>query len=205
MSQDSAGDIIIRRKRPEDLASVSALALESFRDKYAAICGGDETAMRRVIEEEMNLRGRGGNFFVAVADGGVAGIIEIISLDTPLVADTDMISIFLSALGLGRGFRAMYLMSLLGRPIDQDECCISHLAVAEAHRRRGVARALITTGKSFAARSGKKRLTLWVAAGNTAAQKLYLSEGFSEIRRMKSARSAKNFGIPEWLKLGTEL
>ncbi len=193
--------IEIRKKRTEDLRAVSELVLESFRDKYSALCGNDETAMRRIIQEEMSLRGRAGNFFVACTGGEIAGIVELISLDTPLVSDGDMISIYLSALGLGRGFRAMYLLSLLGRPIAPRECCISHLAVGEKFRRQGVARALIRHGKTFASEAGKKQLSLWVAAGNHAARRLYHSEGFMEQKRLKSKRSEKNFGIPEWIKL----
>ncbi|MFI6943165.1 GNAT family N-acetyltransferase [Streptomyces sp. NPDC050418] len=55
---------------------------------------------------------------------------------------------------------------------------IQGIAVAESARGRGVARALIRTACAWAAERGARRMTLRVLGHNTAARKLYESEGF---------------------------
>ncbi len=67
----------------------------------------------------------------------------------------------------------------------EDEMHILNLAVAEACRRRGIARQLVLSAVKRGHRKGAKRAFLEVRASNTAAQKLYSSLGFtgSFIRR----------------------
>ncbi|MFV0136413.1 GNAT family N-acetyltransferase [Streptomyces sp. HMX87] len=55
---------------------------------------------------------------------------------------------------------------------------INGLAVADAARGRGVGRALLRTAVEDARRSGARRITLRVLGHNTAARRLYESEGF---------------------------
>ncbi|MER6162808.1 GNAT family N-acetyltransferase [Streptomyces sp. NPDC001868] len=55
---------------------------------------------------------------------------------------------------------------------------IQGLAVAEQARGAGVARALLRAARDEARRRGARRLTLRVLGHNTAARKLYESEGF---------------------------
>ena len=59
-----------------------------------------------------------------------------------------------------------------------DEGYIGNIAVAPEHRRRGLGRALLRAQKARAAEQGLRFLTLEVRAGNTAARRLYESEGF---------------------------
>ena len=50
--------------------------------------------------------------------------------------------------------------------------------VVPDQRGKGVARALVTAVMSFAAASGRGRMTLWVTEGNSAARRLYERLGF---------------------------
>jgi ribosomal-protein-alanine N-acetyltransferase len=60
------------------------------------------------------------------------------------------------------------------------EAEILTLAVEPAHRRRGVARALLTAGLGLAVRAGAETCFLEVAADNAAALALYRAAGFEE-------------------------
>ena len=60
----------------------------------------------------------------------------------------------------------------------EDEAHIGTIAVADASRRKGVARALIREGLSQAYARGARKVFLEVRSGNLAAQTLYLSLGF---------------------------
>ena len=61
----------------------------------------------------------------------------------------------------------------------EDEMHILNLAVAPAHRRRGIARQLVLDAIKRAYAKGARRAFLEVRASNTAAQKLYSALGFT--------------------------
>jgi len=60
-----------------------------------------------------------------------------------------------------------------------DELHINNLAVAEPHRRRGIARTLLTYVMNEGARMGARRATLEVRRSNDPARQLYAQLGFS--------------------------
>jgi ribosomal-protein-alanine N-acetyltransferase len=64
-----------------------------------------------------------------------------------------------------------------------DEGEILNLGVAEAHRRRGVGRALVTAVLALLGAHGVRVVYLEVRDSNTGARRLYESLGFSEVAR----------------------
>ena len=59
-----------------------------------------------------------------------------------------------------------------------DEGAITNVAVSPAHRRRGIARALLRHQAAWGGQNGLSRLMLEVRASNIAARALYEQEGF---------------------------
>jgi len=70
---------------------------------------------------------------------------------------------------------------LLGLAADEAE--ILTLAVLPAHRRKGVARRLVTSAEERAVAAAARRLFLEVAEGNAAARALYAALGFAPVGR----------------------
>lgn len=64
-----------------------------------------------------------------------------------------------------------------------DEAHVHNIAIAPAHRRRGLGRRLLAACLGLAARRGARRAFLDVRAGNGAALSLYGSLGFREVGR----------------------
>lgn len=71
-----------------------------------------------------------------------------------------------------------------------EHCELANLAVAAAHRRRGVGRLLLETAMARAAAKGAREMFLEVRASNEGAQQLYASEGFRPVSRRRAYYSA---------------
>jgi len=196
---------IIRNKKSGDDEAAARLVAEAFRGKYDVLADGDWDKASKIAEAEMRCRGRMDNFFVAVRGSRVIGAIEIISPEIQGIPSGEMLSIYFKQLGLGKGLRASYLLSLLSRVVDSDEACVSSLAVADEARGRGVGRALLSSGEQFAREIGKKSLTLWVTETNSSAIKLYESAGFETIRHSNSTHLKKFFDLESWRQMSKNL
>lgn len=93
-------------------------------------------------------------------------------------------TVFSSELALRRGRR--YRTARLGRTLVgysgmmfvDDEAHVTTLAVAEDHRREGIATVLLLDGVRHAVDDGVREVSLEVAAGNEPAQALYRRFGF---------------------------
>lgn len=194
-------ELIIRKKMPGDEAAAARLLVACFDEKYRMICGGNARAAEEIAKAEMKWRGREENFFIAEREGRIVGAMELFLADMQFIPEDVRFEIYMDRLGLVKGLKALYILSLLGRVIELDECCVSHLAVAEDARRCGVARRLLSLCGDFAAKNGKKRLSLWVAENNISAVRLYESEGFVVDRKVESIMGRRVYGINEWLKM----
>jgi len=200
-TNNAGGGLVIRPKLAGDDKAAAGMVLQGFGDKYLAICGGGEEAMREIVLGEMKWRGKKGNVLLAVEGEEVVGLVELLGRGLPGVPDDVIIELRLKHLGVAGGFRAMYLTSILGGETSRGECMVSQLCVARDARRRGVARRLLGESMRRAREHGSERLSLWVAGTNEPAKKLYFSEGFDVIRERKSRASGRYFDIPLWLKM----
>jgi ribosomal protein S18 acetylase RimI-like enzyme len=195
----------IREKRSEDEPRAAQLLVDCFREKYLAIAGGSEKKALQILGEEMRRRGKEGNFFVAESAGAVVGAVEIVGTDIIGIPWEEEMSICLKRLGLGPGLRAIYLLSLLGRAIHEDEACVSQLAVSSSTRGCGVAKALLARGEEFARSRRKKEIVLWVSGSNAPALGLYGSSGFNPSRTTASKLHEKFFGVESWVEMRKDI
>lgn len=82
---------------------------------------------------------------------------------------------------------------------------VEEIAVLASHRRSGVGRALLARAESLAAAAGARRVTLWVAADNTAGVALYRSCGYATVRTHRTLRGRVLFRAPVALLMAKTL
>jgi ribosomal protein S18 acetylase RimI-like enzyme len=184
----------VRRAREDDAPAIAAVVVEALSDKYGPALGraalrGVEGLVRRDVRE-----GRGSRYWVAEVEGRVAGGVHLVLADE---SGTGALRALAESVGWLLALRAVAVFSLLGGGrVARDEGYIDELGVAGWARRRGVASALLSACEAEARRVGKRRLTLWVTADNSAARPLYERHGFREARRRRWLIGRLVFGAP---------
>jgi ribosomal protein S18 acetylase RimI-like enzyme len=83
--------------------------------------------------------------------------------------------------GQRAGF-AIVLFDLMDEVSQRPQAFIAYMAVASAHRRRGVATALLDAAEEEARRAGLSHLTLMVTEAAEPARSLYAKTGFQDER-----------------------
>jgi ribosomal protein S18 acetylase RimI-like enzyme len=85
--------------------------------------------------------------------------------------------------GVPAGF-ALLIYDLPDEITNAEQAFIAYMAVEEAHRRRGIGRALLARVEEAARRRGLPHLSLMVTEDNEPARELYRAAGFTTERRM---------------------
>lgn len=200
--------VTIRMAGVEDIRPIVKLHREAFADKFGGAFGshgvtrGSE-ALAAAWERQGNRALRG--MFVAVWQRQVIGTA---TLRTWEMADEDawaMELAFQQVLGLWGATRSIFALSLLSHHIHRHEGFITDVAVLEAFRRQGVARALLSRAEDEARLRRKHYLGLYVSMANTPAITLYSTLGFAKVRVRRSWLTRFFFGQREWLYMRKEL
>jgi GNAT superfamily N-acetyltransferase len=192
-------EVVVRTARPGD--PVDALLFESAAPYYSAYAGGAERA-RRLLR---TLYPRGGHTaswevcHVAEAGGRVVGVLAAFPSDRcdELARRFVRLTLRHSAPwripALMRHLRATAAVA----PLPPDGMLyVDALATDAAHRRRGVARALLAEAERLAAVAGLEGVALDTGIENRAARSLYERAGFSpsSLRPAPDERTARAVG-----------
>jgi len=193
----------VRPARPEDLEAVSAILVEGFRSKFEAAFRGRMDRAGRIVARTLQAEMRRGlpGLYVAERAGRVVGTLSLRRREDPEVASWAATLVLFQELGLWGGLRAMFYLSLVDQPVGGREVYVSDVAVEEAFRRQGVARALLHHAEKVARLWGKEALVLDVSAGNEAARRLYRSLGYTEERVRRSLLTRWLLGMGEWVRM----
>jgi GNAT superfamily N-acetyltransferase len=192
-------EVVVRTARPDD--PVDALLFESAAPYYAAYAGGPERA-RRLLR---TLYPRGGHTaswevcHVAEAGGRIVGVLAAFpshdgdALARRFVRLTLLHSAPWRIPALMRHLRAT--AAVAPHPPD-GMLYVDALATDAAHRRRGVARALLAHADRMAAAAGLEGVALDTGIENRAARSLYERAGFSpsSLRPAPDERTARAVG-----------
>jgi GNAT superfamily N-acetyltransferase len=192
-------EVVVRSARPEDAAE--ALLYASAAPYYAAYAGG-ATRAQRLLRRLYPRRGHTASWevcHVAVAGGEVVGVLAAFptrdgdALARRFVRLTLLHSPPWRLPPLVRHLRATAAIS--PQPPD-GMLYVDALATAPAHRRRGVARALLAEADRLAAAAGLQGVALDTGIENRAARSLYEHSGFSpsSLRPAPDARTARAVG-----------
>ena len=165
-------EFVFRGARPGDAQAVAALMVEAGGGLFEfllegvlpemtpadvlalAVAGGDDPSSHR-------------NVLVAEAAGQVVAMINAYPADLLKAEARDLVP-----------KERLAHISALDDIADWGSLFISSMAVATGHRRRGIARYLLSRVFAAAERRGFDRVSLQVWADNDAARRLYENEGF---------------------------
>lgn len=194
----------VRPVQPADGPDAARILAHSFERLYNAALGcrpPRSTAVLTALLQQgvMPLE----HAWIAVVDGSPAGILVARLGESRPASWCAWWRAVRSALPLGRAVRAAVggwaVQRLLNRRSRRlPGAHVELLAVDEAHRRRGVARALLARAFRAAAESGHHEVTLHVLESNTAARRLYESEGFALLAPAGglAGEIARRLGLP---------
>ncbi|HWK28239.1 MAG TPA: GNAT family N-acetyltransferase [Solirubrobacter sp.] len=194
-------DLLVRPATPED--ACVPLLLESARPYYAAYAGGEQRA-RRMLDAVYAKTGHAASYeicTVALLDGEIVGLVAGFPVAEADERSRRFVRLTLPALPLWRWpgtFRHLHAAGAVAPAPPVDAYYVDALAVAETHRRRGIARRLLEIADAQAREAGLPRLALDTGLQNAGARALYESFGFGEreIRRARNRRTARALGGP---------
>lgn len=179
----------IRPARLSEMYDILALQRDAFSDKFGAAFGRDGVA--RGVEAMAEAWRRQGVFAMRGMHVAVLGdqIIGTITLRTWEMGgdETGAAELaFHQVLGPWGAIRSIFALSLLDHAISRDEGYVTDVAVLAAHRRQGVARAMLGYVEAEARIRRKRHLSLYVSGSNRGAQRLYEHHGFVRRRTRRS-------------------
>jgi ribosomal protein S18 acetylase RimI-like enzyme len=192
-------DVVVRTARPDD--AVDALLFASAAPYYAAYAGGPDRA-QRLLRRLYPRRGHTASWevcHVAEAGGEIVGVLAAFpsregdALARRFVRLTLVHSAPWRIPALVRHLQATAAVA----PLPPERMLyVDALATAPAHRRRGVARALLAEADRMAAAAGLDGVALDTGIENRAARSLYERAGFSpsSLRPAPNARIARAVG-----------
>jgi ribosomal protein S18 acetylase RimI-like enzyme len=192
-------EAVVRTARPDDPAD--ALLFESAAPYYAAYAGGADRA-RRLLHTLYPRPGHTASWevcHVAESDGLIVGVLAAFpSRDGDALARRFLRLTLLHSApwrvpALMRHLRAT--AAVAPRPPER-MLYIDALATDAAHRRRGIARALLAEAERMAAAAGLDGVALDTGIENRAARSLYERAGFapSSLRPAPDERTARAVG-----------
>jgi len=192
-------EVVVRTARPDD--PVDALLFASAAPYYAAYAGGPERA-RRLLRTLYPRKGHTASWevcHVAEAEGQVVGVLAAFpSADGDALARRFVRLTLLHSPpwripALMRHLRAT--AAVAPRPPER-MLYVDALATDAAHRRRGVARALLAEAERLAAAAGLEGVALDTGIENRAARSLYERAGFTptSLRPAPDERTARAVG-----------
>jgi ribosomal protein S18 acetylase RimI-like enzyme len=192
-------EVVVRTARPEDAAH--ALLYESAAPYYAAYAGGPERA-RRLLRTLYPRRGHTASWEVcrvAEADGAVVGVLAAFpSREGDALARRFVRLTLLHSAPwrIPRLMRHLRATAAVAPHPPERMLYIDALATDSAHRRRGVAQALLAEAERMAVAAGLDGVALDTGIENRAARSLYERAGFSpsSLRPAPDARIARAVG-----------
>jgi ribosomal protein S18 acetylase RimI-like enzyme len=192
-------EVVVRTARPDDAADT--LLYESAAPYYAAYAGGPERA-RRLLRTLYPRRGHTASWEVcrvAEADGAVVGVLAAFPSGEGDALARRFVRLTLlhsAPWRIPRLMRHLRATAAVAPHPPERMLYIDALATASAHRRRGVAQALLAEAERMAVAAGLEGVALDTGIENRAARSLYERAGFSpsSLRPAPDARIARAVG-----------
>ena len=206
--QPALAQLTIRPAQMSDIYPILELHREAFADKFGAAFGA--RGMARGVEAMAEAWRRQGavalrGMLVAELDGAVVGTVTLRTWEMGSDNSGAAEMAFHQVLGAWGAIRSIFALSLLDHQIDRAEGYITDVAVISAHRRQGIAQALLARAEDEARARRKRYLALYVSAKNDAARSLYRRLGFYERRTRRSLRAAWVLRQYSWIFMRKDL
>ncbi len=190
----------IRPARPVDLPGVASVLQEAFQEKLRVVLGRNHAHAQALLEAIYAGPVRRGydGLLVAEEDERVVGVVVIEPIYYTETEHRALERRVLQELGVPRLLWAAFWFWQMGHTPADDEAYISGLGVAADWRGLGIGGQLLAAAEEWARTHRRARLTLWVAADNTAALHLYEKAGFVVTRTQGNWLTRWALGVRRW-------
>lgn len=190
----------VRPARTVDLPGLAIVLHDAFSAKLHRIFDRDPDTVRAILEATYaGPVGRGyDGVLVAERSGRVVGTLVIEPVYRTAAENRIFERFIINKLGLPRVLWAAFLLWLLGHNPDNGEAHVTDVAVAPDAQGEGIGAQLMDAAEQWARDHDRDRLTLWVAANNTPAIRLYEKTGYHIARTRSSWLLRLTFGIKDW-------
>lgn len=194
----TSGNVVIRPFREDDLDRAAHIFTRAFGDKMRTLSGLPEEDWADLLIESraLPLAAFKGHM-VAEVDGLVVGMMALDwkGKGPPPKAQEKGGSRF-SWRQRWRVRMAQWVVTVRAKPGD---LYVQYIGVVPEVQGSGVGTALLAEGEAIARKKGLMRYTLYVAANNDGARRLYKRLGFEERGRVRSRVTRRLFGVEEWV------
>lgn len=191
----------VHRAERRDSLKMALLLSQAFARDHRLFFGSRMTEGCRALAEVYALEIETGHWgaFVAEREGEIIGVIALKTRETPFPPPWPTGRAFLRHLGLRGALRALFLRLLIPlqmRPQEED-CYINFLAIHPHCQGKGIGKALLRRGETYARARGKRYLTLFVGLTNHRVREFYRSYGFQEEQARKRRLASWLLGAPD--------
>jgi ribosomal protein S18 acetylase RimI-like enzyme len=189
---------LVRRPQPDEAAAVVELLHESAAGMYDRFAGGRDRALQ-TLERAFHELGNSASaevVWVTDLDGEVAAAMAAFPVDEALARSRAFLRLALRGAPFWRWPTALRLYWLGGRASPSPPPAsfyIDALATDAAHRRRGLARALLDEAERQARARGLPAVALDTTLDNRPARSLYANAGFDEVAYRPATRTLPGF------------
>lgn len=194
----------ISKLQPDDINIFVDISFEAFFEKLKFIFSFNQQAASNIIKTEISKNINNGKYYVARLDNRTIGTIEILTREN-IKSYVKNFRIYTGYLGFVKGCRAFFISSFEIPKLNSFTVYLDSIAVTEEHRNKGVGWKMLTFAENFARKNGKKALTLWVAAKNKKAYRLYRKFGFTDVVKRSSRIANKYMGYRDWIFMKKDL
>lgn len=198
----------IRPAEAGDDQIIAGLVVEGFLDKFRPIFGNRMDHSVKIMEKWIQLEHASGGVQSLIVESA-AEIVASVGVRTAESREDVLARGLWRTLTRNLGFpRAVWATTLLSYPSYaslSSEAYVERLVVSPEYRKQGVARDLLLAVESLATDAGKSRIGLHVSGNNIPAQKLYYSEGYTEVSRQRSLLTGYFLDIRDWVYMRKDL
>ncbi len=197
-------DIQISNLELKDIESYLKIEFDAFYEKLKIMFSNKKEAALNITRTEISNNIDTGRYYNAKTGGKVVGIIEIVTKENTKTY-TKNFRTYIKYLGFFRAVKAISLNLLEVPKLNDSTIYIDNVAVDMDNRRKGVAKKMLSFAEDYAKRYGKDVLTLWVAAANKNAHRLYKKSGFWNFMLRSSSIAKKFSGYRDWIYMKKEI
>lgn len=197
-------DIHISNLEQKDIEDYLKIEFDAFYDKLKVMFSNKKDAALNITRAEISNNIDNGRYYIAKAGKKAVGIMEIITKENTRTYKTSF-RVYINYLGFFKGIKAIFFNLIEVPKLKKDTIYIDTVAVDADNRGQGIAIKMLSFIEGYAKKYRKKILTLWVAASNKNAYKLYRKFGFCDVIMRSSGLAEKLSGYRDWIYMKKEI
>jgi len=202
-----AAVIRVRPACPDELGDFTRIVAEAFNPKMNLLYGRNPARIQKILGAMYRgpLEHGYDGMLVAEIAGRVVGTLAIEPM--PWYPEDASLVEYLTKTELGawRRWWNRTGFAVFSRGAGYGDAYLTDIGVLKSARGQGVGKALMRQAETWAVVHNRQALTLWVAANNHVARRLYVHAGLTETRSEFNAQSGLLFGVWRWVHMQKKL